>query len=123
MSRLHAPPPPPESSGLRAKDLKNRPCLVLPGDLKSEKSNRDENDWTFVECRVAVIDRSGIVERGDNVRISWARAVPQLTDFAAEYPGEWMPCRPVEDGNAVILAELEGADLEVAERVLEELDG
>jgi hypothetical protein len=121
MSRLHQPPPPPENSGTRAKDLKNQVCLVLPGQLKTEKSNRDDNDWVYVECRVAVCDRSGLVSLSDNVRISWARAVPQLTAFAAEFPDEWMPCKPIEDGNAVILAELEGADLAVAERVVDEL--
>jgi hypothetical protein len=119
MTKVHPLAPPPESSGLRAKDLKNLPLLILPGEHKSETSKRDEKPWEFVECRVIVLDRSGIVQQADGVRISWARAIPQLVDAH----GEWIAVRPVEDGNAVVLAELEGADLAVAERVLDDLDG
>jgi hypothetical protein len=43
---------------------------------------------------------------------------PQLLEFS----GEWIACRPVEEDVAVILAPLTGADLEVAQRVLDELD-
>jgi hypothetical protein len=119
MAKIHPLSPPPESSGLRAKDLKNLPCLVLPGEqLQEEKSAKDDKPWEFVECEVIVLDRSGIVQRADGVRISWARAVPQLLDAK----GQWLAVRPVEDGNAVVLEELTGADLEVAKRVLDELD-
>jgi hypothetical protein len=114
--RLHPVAPPAESSGLRAKDLKNRSLLVRPGEYH-EEDGRDGKPWKYFQAEVYVLDRSGIVEHGDGVRISWARTLNQLGDAA----GEWIAVRPVEDGNAVILEPLTGDDLAVAERVLDEL--
>jgi hypothetical protein len=117
MVTLHNPSPAPESSQLRAKDLKNLPLLVRPGEYREEEG-RDGKPWNFVECEVIVLDRSGIVQRADELRFSWARAIPQLREFT----GEWVACRPVEEDQAVVLAPLTGADLDVAQRVLDELD-
>jgi hypothetical protein len=121
MAKYHAPPPPPDSASIRAKDLRNKPLAILPGEYREETSRRDDAPWRYVECEVLLLGADGIAQRADGVRISWTRAVRQLRDFAAEFPGDWMPCRPVEDGNAVVLEELEGADLEAVERVLDEL--
>jgi hypothetical protein len=119
MSKLHPLIPPSESSGFRAKDTVGLPLLILPGERKSEKSKRDDKPWDYVDCRVIVLNDSGIEKQGDGVRYSWARALAQLEDAH----GEWIAVRPVEDGNAIVLEELTGADLEVAERVLDELTG
>ncbi len=118
MAQLRDPSPPPESSGLRAKDLKNLPILILPGEYK-EETGQNGDPWKYVICEVVVLDRSGIVQRADGVRISWARTIQPLMDSQ----GEWLACRPVEDGNAVILEPLKDGAREVAERVLDELDG
>jgi hypothetical protein len=113
---LKDPSPAPESSQLRAKNLKNKPLLVRPGE-EGEQQGKDGNPWRYIVCEVVALDRSGIVERGDGVRFSWARALPQLIDGR----DIWIACRPVEDGNAVILEPLDGAERDVAERVLDEL--
>jgi hypothetical protein len=118
MSQLHRVVPPGESSGLRAKQIKNLPCLIRPGERK-EATGRDGEPWIFHSCDVIVLDSTGIKERGSDVRIAWVRTLNQLADAV----GEWIAVRPVEDGQSVILSPLEGADLEVAERVLDGLDG
>jgi hypothetical protein len=117
--QLHPVAPPPESSGLRAKNIKNLPCLIRPGEYKEEPKGKDDDPWCYWSCEVVIFDGSGIKERADGVRISWARTLNQLKDAA----GNWIAVRPVEDGRSVILEPLTGADLAVAERVLDELDG
>jgi hypothetical protein len=103
---------------LRAKDLKNVPLLVKPGALR-EQNGQDDKPWIYRECEVVVLDRAGIVERSDNVRISWVRAMPQLE--AAE--GKSLACRPTDTGEGIVLNALEGDALRVAQRVVSELDG
>jgi hypothetical protein len=115
--KLHSVAPPAESSGLRAKALKNLPCLVRPGERK-EATGRDGEPWVYHSCDVVVLDSTGIKERGSDVRIAWVRTLNQLEDAV----GNWIAVRPVEDGQSVILEPLEGADLAVAERVLDEID-
>jgi hypothetical protein len=119
MTLPRSPSPPPESSGLRAKDLRNQALLVRAGEYREEKSGRDDKPWCYYECDVILLDRAGKKQSASGVRISWSRTLAQLSEFV----GEWMACRPVEDGNAVVLEPLTGPDLEVAERVLGELDG
>jgi hypothetical protein len=119
MSRIHPLIPPSESGGFRAKDTVGLPLLLLPGERRSEKSKRDEKPWEYFDCRVIVLNDSGIEKEADGVRYSWSRALAQLEDAH----GEWIAVRPVEDGNAIVFEELTGADLDVAERVLDELEG
>jgi hypothetical protein len=103
----------------RAKDLKNIPLLVRPVSLH-EENGQDGKPWTYWRCEVAVLDRAGLVgEVHDEVRISWVRTMPQLE--AAK--GQWLACRPVEGEAGVTLEPLDGAALEVAERVAAELNG
>jgi hypothetical protein len=111
------PIPAPESTGLRAKDLRDKPCLIRPGK-PGEVTGRDGEPWVFIDCTAILLNGKGIEERADGVRISWARALPQLE--AA--PGTWIACKPVEDKRAVVLEPLTGAERAVAERVLAELD-
>jgi hypothetical protein len=110
------PIPAPESTGLRAKDLRNKPCLIRPGEL-GELPGRDGQPWRFVTCRVLVLNEYGIEESADGVRISWARALPQLEAAS----GTWIAAKPVEDQRAVILEPLTGAERECAEATLAEL--
>jgi hypothetical protein len=116
LAKPAAPAAPVQS--LRAKDLKNSPCLMRPIVLR-EEDGQDGRPWVYWACEVAVLDRAGIV--GDihgGVRISWVRTMPQLE----EAKGQWLACRPVETDAGVVLEALEGAALEVAERVAAEFD-
>src|SRR5829696_5157013 len=117
MARVTDPVAPREPvKNLRAKELKNTPCLIRPGQYY-EKQGEDGKPWKYVECEVATLDRQGVVEQAGNVRISWVRALPQLQ--AAK--GTWIACRPYDTGEGIVLQALEGDAREVAERVLDEL--
>ena len=63
-------PPGEEQTLLRAKDLKNVPLLLKPGQKYKKDDGADGKPWVYVECEVATLDRQGIVEHADNVRIS-----------------------------------------------------
>jgi hypothetical protein len=119
MAKLKPVSPPADADGMRAKDLKNLACLIQPVKKGNDPKGRDGEPWDYWSCDVHVLGPDGIKESGTNVRISWGRSMNQLEDAA----GNWIAVRPVEDGRAVILEPLEGADLAVAERVLDELDG
>lgn len=119
MPTLHNPVPAPERP--RAKDLRNKPLLVNPGAYEEVPSTRDDTTWRYYDCKVIVLGKDGIESRSDGVRISWSRAIPQLS---AVPKGEWLACRPVEGaGGGVVLEPLNGDARVVAEQVLSELDG
>jgi hypothetical protein len=102
---------------LRAKDLRNTPILMKPGD-RYEEDGSDGRPWIYHECEIITLDRQGIVERADNVRVSWVRTLPQLQ--AAK--DTWIACRPFDTGEGVVLQPLEGESRRVAERVLAAID-
>src|SRR5829696_2559400 len=102
---------------VRAKDLKNQPLLVKPGE-RQVADGADGEPWVYITCDVITLDRQGIVEQLSGVRFSWVRALRQLE--AAQ--GSWLACKPYDTGEGVVLLDLAGPELEVAERVLDELD-
>lgn len=120
---LSDPPPAPEGGGsLRAKDLVNKVCLFRPESLgqwdlkEGETKPRD-----YVSCSVWVLDRAGILEESENVRVGWWKAVDQLREKLGEYVG----AKPVQEegSNAIALMPLDGEARTVAERVTAELEG
>jgi hypothetical protein len=118
MSKLAEVPPPAEpSKSPRAKDLKNQAMLVKPGQKYVTEDGADGKPWTYVECEVATLDRQGVVERYEDVRISWKRVLPQLE----ERKGQWLAVKAIDTGEGIILAGLEGQELAIAERVVDEL--
>ena len=128
------PPEPPEGgSSMRATELVNKICLFRPDSLGEWPAKEAELDdegnvkkkargpQTYVECSVWVLDRAGIVEEGENVRVSWWKAVEQLKDQLGYYVGG----KPTQEpgSNAIYLVALEGDARAVAERIVKELEG
>jgi hypothetical protein len=106
------PPPVPETH-LRPSDLKNRVLLLRPC-RHDVVEGRDGKPWEFVECCVWVLDRAGVVEYAENVRLSWRKAVAQLRLVM----GQLVACRPVEqEDRSIELVPLKGEARAVAERV------
>jgi hypothetical protein len=104
---------------LRAKEIKNHSVILKP-IKRGEAEGKDGTPWSFAECDVWLLDRSGVARHESGVRISWKRVLPQLED---RY-GQYVLCRPKElDGGGVVLVGLEGEAREVAERVVSELNG
>lgn len=125
MSGLVDPMPPAEGDGgLKAKDLKNKPLIVLPKRRGTEKGtqpddNGDIKDWDYVECDVWVLDRMGVEESGKGVRFSWWKVLPGLESQIGLYVG--VRPRQENNGNAVIFEPLTGSAREVAAKVVAEL--
>jgi hypothetical protein len=97
--------------------LRNTPILVKPGQ-RYERDGQDGKPWVYVECEVVTLDRQGIVEHADGVRVSWVRVLPQLEGAR----DQWVAARPVDTGEGIVLEPLSGAARDVAERVADELD-
>lgn len=119
MADLIDPIEPPEGSDfLKAKDFKNKPVILQPVRFATEAGRIEGKEWTFVECNVWELDRAGVVQEAENVRVSWWRAVAQLKDHI----GSYIACRPVEqEDNSIILAPLTGDARDVAARVVKDL--
>jgi hypothetical protein len=117
MTRLVDPPVPPAADGkerMKAKDLKNTPLILRVVKIDTEPKG-NKGPWEYAECEVWTLDRQGVVENATGVRFAWWRALEQLRSQV----GQFVACRPVEqDNNSIILAPLEGAAREVAEKVL-----
>lgn len=121
MNDVVDPPEPPEPSEggdyIKAKDLKNLPLVVQPQNIGTD-IGKDGTDYEYVNCSVWVLDRSGVVNSGTNVRVSWWRAREQLRNIL----GRFVPCRPVEQpDNSVILVPLKEEARKVAESVIADL--
>jgi hypothetical protein len=115
LAKLHPPAEPNKTP--RAKDLKNQAMLVRPGQKYVTEDGADGKPWKYVECTVVTLDRQGIVEQYDDVRISWVRTQQQLEASK----GQWLAVKPVDTGEGVVLVGLEGQELAIAERVVGEL--
>lgn len=117
------PPSPPEpgEASLRAKDLKNKVCLIRPQEIGEWPATEDKKAQPFVACDVWVLDRAGIVEEGTNVRVGWWRAVEQLRPHL----GQIMLGMPVEqDDRSVILVGTSKPEWrELADRLIAEIEG
>lgn len=112
------PVPAPEYTGLRGKDLKNRPVILRP-EAYAEDIGQDGKPWKYVTCDVWVLDRAGVEQQATGVRISWTYAVGQLK----QQMGQLVACRPVEgESNAVELQPLQGDARIVAEKVAGEIE-
>jgi hypothetical protein len=102
---------------MRAKEIKNSPCILKPIKIDTEEEGKD-GAWDYVLCAAWELDRSGVVRHEPELRISWKRARPQLEDRI----GKYVMCKPKElDSGGVILVDLDGEQLAVAERVVDEL--
>lgn len=121
LAQLPPPPEPGEASGLRAKQLKNQPIVLLPtgvGVGKGKDREGNPTEYEYINCTVWVLDRQGVTDSAEGVQFSWWRAREQLRDLI----GQYVACRPVEqDDNSVILTELSGEALAVAAKVVESL--
>jgi hypothetical protein len=118
MPKLAKVPPPAEPNKTpRAKDLKNQAMLVKPGQKYVTEDGADGKPWKYVECTIVTLDRQGIVERYDDVRISWVRTQQQLEASK----GQWLAVKPYDTGEGIVLVGLEGQELAIAERVVDEL--
>ena len=127
------PPEAPEGGGsIRAGDLLNKICLFRPesiGEWPAREAETDEEGNVtrqasgpkpYVECSVWVLDRAGVIEEGEGVRVSWWKAFEQLKNQIGNYVG----ANPVKDqgSNAVSLVPLRGEAREVAAKVVSELE-
>jgi hypothetical protein len=112
----NVPPPGEPNKTPRAKDLKNVPMLLKPGQ-KYVIDGADEKKWTYVECDVVTLDRQGVVGQYEDVRFSWGRTLPQLE----ERKGQWLACKAIDTGEGIIFVGLEGRELETAVRVIGEI--
>jgi hypothetical protein len=115
LAKLHPPADP--NKNPRAKDLKNQPLLVKPGQKYKVDDGADGKPWTYVECAVVTLDRQGVVEQYKDIRISWVRTLQQLEASK----GQWLAVKPIDTGDGVVLVGLEGPELAIAERVVGEL--
>ena len=115
LAKLHPPAEP--SKTPRAKDLKNQPLLIKPGQRYKKEDGADGKPWVYHECAVVTLDRQGIVDQYDDVRISWVRVLPQLEASK----GQWLAVKPYDTGEGIVLVGLEGQELAVAARVVDEL--
>jgi hypothetical protein len=117
------PPAPPEpgEATLRAKDLKNKVCLFRAQSLGEWPATEDKKAQPYVTCDVWVLDRAGIIEQSADVRISWWRAVGQLSPHL----GEIMLGMPVEqDDRSVILVSTSKQEWrDLAARCIKEIEG
>ena len=117
-------------SSMKAKDLKNQVLLLKPTgtgewpakdaeyDAEGNVVNEAKNAQPFVVCNVWVLDRSGVVDTGQDVRFSWWKAVEQLKDKVGQFVG----CKPVEqDDRSVALVALEGAARDVAAQAIADI--
>lgn len=121
------PPAPPEvgeTTSLRAKDLKGQVCIFQPvgeGEWPAKpatESKPAQSPQPYIECSVWTLDRAGIVQHQDGVRVSWWRAVGQLREMM----GQYIAARVVEqDDRSVVLVALEGAARDVAETAIKEI--
>jgi hypothetical protein len=119
MARVTPVSEPGDAGGMRAKDLRGHACLIQPVGSEKEETGRDGKPWSYFSCHVFRLDSDGIAEEGKDVRVSWGRVMKQLRDAN----GGWLAVKPVDaDNNAVVLEALTGSELEVAERVLADLD-
>ena len=123
------PPPAPEGgSSLRATDLKNQPCIIRGSELGTWPAKPAEYDGEgnvvkkaqkeseYVECEVWTLDRAGLLDHHEGVRISWWKAVDQLKGNL----GALVACRPMQvdpNNNAISLEPLTGAARDVAQDV------
>ncbi len=119
---LAKPAPPPEAtegSSMRAKDLKNKPCIFHPTKEGEWPAREDMNGGAYVACDVWVLDRQGVVEHGTNVKVSWWRCLDDLRAHMGGYLGG----KPEQqDDNSVILAPLSDAAQKVGEQVVADLE-
>ena len=118
---------------MRAADLQNKICIFHPvevgewpakGDEYDEEGNltkQSQKASQYVSCDVWVLDRQGIVETGTEVRVSWWKAVAQLTAAIGGYVG----AKPTQEqgGKAIYLVPLEGDAAKVAAEVVLDLEG
>lgn len=114
------PGDPPEGGGLmKAKDLINKVCLFRPTGLGEWPPKEDKKAQPYVECDVWVLDRAGIVEEGQGVRVGWWKAVDQLRDQMGSFVG----AKPEQEegSNAIYLRRLEGAARDVAAEVAQQI--
>lgn len=115
------------ATSLKAKDLVGHPCIFVPyatGRWDDKEAETDdagnvvkaaEKGGPYVECHVVKLDRAGIVEESDGVRVSWYRVIPQLEDKI----GRYIAAMPVQDqatgnGKSIILTPLSDAMKTVA---------
>ncbi len=121
---LNDPGPAPEPTGeggprMKAKDLKNKPCIFRPTGTGEWPATADKAASAFVSCDVWVLDRQGVVEQGTGVRVGWWRAQEQLKSQMGQFVG----AKPVEqEDNSIILTPLSEAARAVAAQVVEEIE-
>jgi hypothetical protein len=107
---------------LKAKDLINKPLIIKPLAVRHDGQGKDDDgnptSYTYVNCDVWVLDRAGVVEKGEGVRIAWKRVIPQLEDRI----GKFVAGTPiVEADNSRVLQAFSEAGKEIARKVIAEI--
>ncbi len=121
------PPAPPEGGGseMRAKNLKNQPIVIRADSMgigKGKDKDGNPTEYEYVSCTVWAFDRSGVTESDHNVQISWWRVREQLRNYVGG--GMFIAGKPVESGdNSIILLPLEGAARDVAQKIIDGIQG
>jgi hypothetical protein len=107
---------------LKAKDLINKPLIIRPLEVRHDGEGKDDagnpKAYTYVKCDVWVLDRAGVVEKGEGVRFSWVRVLPQLEDRV----GQFVAGTPVvQDDNSRVLQPFTEGGKEIARKVIAEI--
>ena len=109
------------SSGMRAKDLVNKPLLIRPNAVETFDGKDNEGNpkaYQAVVCDVWVLDRAGIIEQGTNVQFSWVRVMPQLTDRLGKFVAA-TPRR--QEDNSIVLQAFSDDGREIARKAIAEI--